>query len=122
MLLGIDLLTLGLVVTVMLFIVWWGYLFSGFLFGTRPQVDIKIYFQAMFQGFRNSELRAGWRTLIFGIEYFLGLVALLVVQLAWYPATCIRWTISKILFSKKKAERLEREKLKDELEELEELE
>ena len=82
--------------------IWWIILFLGFLIGIKKEVDISIYFRAMFTSFEKSELRGFWKSLIFTVEYILGIYALIVVKGAWYPAQGIRWTIKKILFSSKR--------------------
>lgn len=79
-------------------LIWWVVLFLGFLFGFKEEVDTSSYFRKMFEGFRSSELRGLWKSIILGIEYVLGLYALVIVKSSWHPAKWIRITIGKIFF------------------------
>ena len=115
MLLGINLLTY-LVAVGIISAVWWMVLFVGFLTGYKAEINISMYFQAMFLGFRESELRSFWKSIIFGIEYVLGMYALIIVKGAWYPAQGLRWLLSKIFFSELRRNRKERAQFKDKVE------
>ena len=68
-------------------------LFIGFLIGLKKPIDIEIYFQAMFVGYRASKLRWFWKTLIFGIEYLFGMLVLMLINATFYPADAIRKAI-----------------------------
>jgi len=91
----------------------WIILFIGFLTGLKSPVDISMYFRVMFKGFEKSELRIGWRSLIFGIEYIIGLIVAGFIKSAWYPAQWFRAFIKFILFGERLKKREELEKLKD---------
>lgn len=91
----------------------WIILYLSYLFGVMTEANIGQYFRVMFKGFEKSELRIGWRSIILGVEYISGLVVAALIKSAWYPSQWTKKLIGFVLFSKKKAERLEREKLKD---------
>lgn len=93
----------------------WVILFVGFLFGYKNKVDVSQYFRAMFLSYKKSEMRVVWKSIILGLEYIIGLVFTSIVISAWYVAQAIRTLVSKIIFSKAREERLELEKLADEV-------
>jgi len=74
-----------------------GTLFTGFIFGLKKPIDTNSYFQAMFNGYRNSKLRWLWKTIIFSFEYIIGIIILFFINVAFYPADTIR-NIIKWLF------------------------
>jgi len=82
---------------IMGFILILGTLFVGFLLGLKKPIDSDKYFQAMFTGYEESKLRWLWKTLIFGVEYIVGVLILFIINTTFYPADLIR-TIIKYLF------------------------
>jgi len=80
----------------------WIVLYFGFVTGSKSSIDISKYFRAMFNGYRNSTLRIGWSSLIFGLEYILGIIIAGFIKSAWYPSIWTRNIIGKILFKSTK--------------------
>lgn len=91
----------------------WVVLYLGFLLNLKKPVNISMYFQAMFKSYKASELRGFWKGSILGIEYVIGILLAGLIKSAWYPAQWTRKFIGFVLFSNKKKDRLEKEKLAD---------
>jgi len=104
----VDVLT-GLVLSIMAVYL---LLFTKYLSGTeRP--DFGKYFRAMFEGYRTSTLRFGFRVVILIIEYILGVIAITFISIAYYPASVIRWLMNFIFISQKRVqEELQEEEYK----------
>jgi hypothetical protein len=110
----IDWLTAGLLMLAAGYLV----LFIGFLFG-KERPDYGKYFRMMFAGYETSTLRIGFRVLILGIEYILGIIVITFIQLAYYPAFIIRLLVKMTLISNQRVQdkdnEIKEQKLKREL-------
>jgi len=76
---------------------------------TKKSLNFNKYFVLMFDLFGKSDLRIGWKYLIFGLEYFTGMIIIGFYLSAFYPTKWIKSSIYFILVNKTKQE--ERKKL-----------
>ena len=79
-----------LTIIALVLIVLWLYLFIAYTIGIKEKPDIGLYFRAMFKAFNNSRLRIGWKSLILGIEYLLGLIIGAFIKSAWYVSQWVK--------------------------------
>ena len=104
---------IGAISIIILFV--WTIFLIGYLLGIKKEPVVSPYFNAMFNGLEQSELRVFWKYLVFSIEYFIGIIVATFVKSAWYPALGLRVAIGFILFGDKRKERIIKERLKDDI-------
>jgi len=64
-------------------------LFISFLFG-KEEYKLDEYFKILFDVYSRTKLRKLWGALLFGIAYIGGIICLIFIKIAWYPAQLIR--------------------------------
>jgi len=64
-------------------------LFISFLFG-KEEYKLDEYFKMLFGAYSRTKLRKLWGALLFGIMYIGGIICLVFIKIAWYPAQWIR--------------------------------
>jgi len=88
-------------------------LFVSFLFG-KKEIILNEYFTTLFDVYGRTKLRKFWGALLFGFMYSVGILYLVFIKIAWYPAKWIRFIIFFIFYDKEKVQRqIDLEKLKD---------
>jgi len=75
------------------------YFFIGFLFN-KKEITLINYFNTLFDVYRRTKLRKVWGVLLFTFMYSIGIIYLVFIKMAWYPAKCIR-TVMKFVFYNK---------------------
>ena len=86
------------------------FFFLSFLFG-KEEFKLDNYFKTLFDVYSRTKLRKFWGALLFSIMYFGGIVYLVFIKIAWYPAKWLRYIMKFTFYS---TAELQREKdLKD---------
>ena len=78
------------------------YLLAYIIFLFSNKIEYKKYFIAMFRGLESSSLRAPWKYSIFGLEYSLGILILVIASIAYYPALYTKKVVKYIIFKEEK--------------------
>jgi len=62
----------------------------------RKDINISIYFNAIFKALKDSQLRSFWKYTIFAIEYIIAILISIFVLSSFYPAKWLKKTIRYI--------------------------
>jgi hypothetical protein len=74
------------------------FFFISFLFG-KEEIKLDNYFKTLFNVYSRTKLRKFWGALLFTFMYFSGIVYLIFIKIAWYPAKWLRQLIKFVFYN-----------------------
>jgi len=74
------------------------FFFVSFLFG-KEEYKLDNYFKTLFDVYSRTNLRKFWGALLFALMYIGGIVYLVFIKMAWYPAKWLRQVMKFTFYS-----------------------